>query len=112
MQSQYGLELISTNTRQVFPFKLFGFGTFLNKTLEFIFFYLNIGIKTYSLLRFINVGNNKMSKSIIIPAKNEAGNLKELVSRIPKFETDYELIIICGESTDNTYEVSKNIRIT
>ena len=51
-----------------------------------------------------------MSKSIIIPAKNEAGNLQELVSRIPKFDTDYELIIICGESTDNTYEVSKNIQ--
>ena len=26
---------------------------------------------------------------------------------ILKFETDYELPIICGESTDNTYEVSK-----
>ncbi len=105
-----GLELISTNTRQIFPFKLFGIGTFLNKALEFIFFYLSIGIKTYSLFRFINVGKNKMSKSIIIPAKNEAGNLQELVSRIPKFDTDYELIIICGESTDNTYEVSKNIQ--
>ena len=106
-----GLELISSNTRQLFPFYIFGLGTFINKLLEFLFFYLNLGIKTYSLFRFINTRENKYSKSIIVPAKNEEGNLEELVNRIPKFNSEYEIIIICGESSDNTLGVSEEIKV-
>ena len=40
--------------------------------------------------------NKKISKSIIVPAKNEEGNLDELLNK-PHFETDYEIIIVCGE---------------
>ena len=32
-----------------------------------------------------------MSKSIIIPAKNEEGNLEELVKRIPSFKCQNEI---------------------
>ena len=105
-----GLELISTNTRQIFPFHIYGLGTFLNRILELLFFYLNIGIKTYSLFRFINIKQKKYSKSIIVPAKNEEGNLEELISRIPNFESEYEIIIICGNSSDNTLRVSQEIK--
>ena len=105
-----GLELISTNTRQVFPFHIYGLGTFINRLFELLFFYLNIGIKTYSLFRFINTKEKKYSKSIIVPAKNEEGNLEELINRIPNFKSDYEIIIICGESTDNTLGVSEEIK--
>ena len=45
-----------------------------------------------------------MSKSIIVPAKNEEGNLKELISRIPNFDSKSEIIIICGNSKDKTLE--------
>jgi len=53
---------------------------------------------------------NEYSKSIIIPAKNEEGNLEELVSRIPIFKSEYELIVVCGESKDQTYEKSLEIQ--
>ena len=52
--------------------------------------------------------NQFKSKSIIIPAKNESGNLMELVERIPKFENT-EIIFSYGVSKDNTLEVMKNI---
>jgi len=106
-----GLELISTNTRQVFPFHVYGLGTFINKFLELLFFYLNLGIKTYSLFRFVNIKEKKYSKSIIVPAKNEEGNLEELINRIPDFEGEYEIIIICGDSSDNTLGVAKKIKV-
>ena len=73
-----GLELLLTNTRQIFPFSLFGVGTFVNKLLELLLFYLNIGIKTYSLFRPLFNTKKTGSKSIIVPAKNEAGNLEGL----------------------------------
>lgn len=106
-----GLELISTNTRQILPFNALQIGRSFNKLLEFIFFYLNIGIKTYSLFRFVNIEPKSFTKSIIVPAKNEAGNLEELINRIPYFNSDYEIIIICGESKDDTVKVAKNIKL-
>lgn len=106
-----GLELISSNTRQIFPFYIFGIGVFINKFLELLFFYLNIGIKSYSIFRFINTKKNKYSKTILVPAKNEEGNLEELINRIPNFDSDYEIIIICGKSADNTLSVAHEIKI-
>ena len=76
--------------------------------MEIISFQLNLGIKTYIIFRPAIITNSKNSKSIIIPAKNEEGNLVELVSRIPKFENT-EIIFSYGEYKDNTLKVMKQI---
>mgnify|MGYP001168147983 CR=1 FL=1 len=104
-----GLELIHKNTRQIIPFSLFGIGNILNKILEFLFSFFNFGIKTYSLFRLENISKQVMSKSIIVPAKNEEGNLKELISRIPNFDSKNEIIIICGNSKDKTLEKANEL---
>tara|TARA_B100000131_G_scaffold30069_1_gene28183 strand:- start:1818 stop:3113 length:1296 start_codon:yes stop_codon:yes gene_type:complete len=107
--SGVGFEFVNTSSKQIFPFNFFGFGKLFNKILEIIFFKFDLGIKTYSVFRLkaAEIINNK--KTIIIPAKNEEGNLKELVSRIPKFE-DCEIIISCGVSRDKTIEVAEKIK--
>ena len=48
-------------------------------------------------------------KSILVPAKNEEGNMEELISRVPTL-TQTMIIIICGESRDKTYEKSIEIK--
>ena len=40
--------------------------------------------------------------SVIIPAKNEAGNIEQLVSRIPRLGSGTEIIFVEGGSVDNT----------
>ena len=106
-----GLEVVKSYSRQFFPFKLFTIGYLLNNIFELIFYYLNLGIKTYIILRNIPENNIKkdLSKSIIVPAKNEEGNLLELVERIPYLGKNVEVIISCGESQDNTIDVAKSI---
>ena len=102
------LEYQKYYTKQFVPFKFFLFGDFLNKILEILFFRFHLGIKTYMIFRPVNRDFKNLSKSIIIPAKNEEGNLKELVSRIPKFDNT-EIIFTYGESQDKTLEVIKEI---
>ena len=52
------------------------------------------------------------SVSIIVPARNEAGNIEPVFRRIPKIFKDYELIFVEGHSTDNTLEeISKQIKL-
>ena len=104
-----GFEMIHKNTRQILPFSIFGLGAFINKIFEFLLSLLNIGIKTYTLFRFENSPKKEMSKSIIIPAKNEEGNLEELVKRIPNFKGQNEILIVCGKSKDNTLEKSHEL---
>ena len=105
-----GLELIITNSRQIFPFKIFGIGNFINKTLEIVFTYFGLGIQMYSLFRKITNIESPKSKSVVIPAKNEEGNLEELINRLPKqIYSELEVIIVCGLSKDNT--LSKAIEL-
>ncbi len=107
-----GFEDITSYNRQIIPFRFLGIGTSINALLELIFGFLNIGIITYFLYQTTENKKNKQTKSIIIPAKNEEGNLEELVNRIPKFEERYELIFVCGESKDNTFEKANYIKDT
>ena len=44
------------------------------------------------------------SVSIVIPARNERGNIENAIIRIPQFGLRQEIIFIEGHSTDGTYE--------
>ena len=50
------------------------------------------------------------SVSIVIPARNESGNIEEAVKRIPEFGNSVELIFIEGNSTDDTWDKIKEIK--
>ena len=105
-----GFEMVKSFTRQIFPFRLFGIGNLLNTILEIIFFKFNIGINNYLLLSKTNKEQKVYSKTIIVPAKNEELNLEPIINRIPLFESDYEILLVCAKSSDNTVETAYEIQ--
>jgi SAM-dependent methyltransferase len=50
------------------------------------------------------------SVSIIIPARNEAGNIAAAVQRIPSFAGEIEMIFIEGHSKDDTWEQIQKVQ--
>lgn len=44
------------------------------------------------------------SASIVVPARNESGNIRNLLERIPRFREDLEVILVEGNSTDDTWD--------
>jgi glycosyltransferase involved in cell wall biosynthesis len=52
------------------------------------------------------------SVSIIIPARNESGNIENAVRRIPGFGLHQEIIFIEGHSSDGTYEEMERVQAT
>ena len=46
----------------------------------------------------------ELSVSVIVPARNEAGNIENIVKRIPRMGPDDEIIFVEGNSRDNTWE--------
>lgn len=45
-----------------------------------------------------------LSVSVVVPARNEAGNIENIIKRLPKMGPDDELIFVEGGSNDNTWD--------
>jgi SAM-dependent methyltransferase len=43
--------------------------------------------------------------SVIVPTRNEAGNIEEIFQRVPEMGAGTELIFVEGNSTDDTYQI-------
>ncbi len=63
---------------------------------------LTSGFAMEGLRRFHE--EQRLSCTIVIPCRNEAGNIDALVRRVPKLGSDTELLFIDGASTDGTVE--------
>lgn len=56
-------------------------------------------------------GPESPSVSVIIPARNEAGNVPQFFTRVPRMGSRTELVIVEGHSEDDTYDaVERSIR--
>lgn len=105
-----GLTIQKNYTRQLFPFKLFSIGNFLNTFLELLLFRLYIGIKSYYLLKPDDLIKKIYKKSVVVPAKNEEKNLMPLFERLAKTNLEAEYILVCAESKDKTLEAAYAVK--
>jgi len=67
------------------------------------------GINGLDLIQFISVrpvysDPKEFSVTIVVPARNEMGNMENAIKRTPKFGSHQEFIFIEGHSSDGTYE--------
>lgn len=57
-----------------------------------------------------NAGScDSSSVSVIIPARNEAGNIEGIIKRIPHLGKETEIIFVEGHSNDGTYEIAESM---
>jgi hypothetical protein len=88
-----------------FPFKLFGIGDCINWIMPMVPLIRKISLTYVITLRPIVMRAEKPSISIIIPARNEKGNIENALKRMPAFEgVEKEIIYVEGKSTDGTWE--------
>jgi len=50
------------------------------------------------------------STTVVIPARNESGNIEDAIKRLPKFGKHVEIIYVEGNSTDDTWETIQKIQ--
>jgi glycosyltransferase involved in cell wall biosynthesis len=97
-------EPISIQHRVLFPFYLGGLGQVINRVLTPILplFCLSVFVVARPL-RPVEQQARRLSVSVIIPARNEAGNIAAAVERIATMGTGTELIFVEGHSRDDTW---------
>ena len=103
-----GWDVIKVQPRILCPVYLAGLEAFFNKLFAPLLPWLCL--TNFCIARKTGKGpKNSHSVSILIPARNEAGNLENGIRRIPVFSSHQEVIVVEGNSTDNTWDVVQKI---
>lgn len=107
-----GFDVIKTGRRYLMPLYIPLLSWFLNKYIAHLPLFNNLCLTGYIISRMPEAkpSNNKdYTVSVIIPARNETGNIEEAVKRIPEMGKITEIIFIEGGSSDNTLEEIKRV---
>ena len=95
-------EVIHAEQRIICPIPLMGLDRFLNRFVAPLLPFLSLAIfQTARSRRRQSLGAPTVS--VIVPARNEAGNIESALMRIPKMGEQTEIILVEGHSRDDTW---------
>jgi hypothetical protein len=102
-------EVVRKETRILIPFSLLGLDKLINRFLAPLLPWL--GLTTFMVCRPIyRFSGQRKSVTVLIPARNEAGNIEAAVRRIGALARNGEIIFVEGHSTDNTWAEIERVR--
>lgn len=102
-------EVVRKETRMLIPLSFCGIDAVINRFLAPIL--PSFGLTSFMVCRpTFRVTERTKTVSILIPARNEAGNIESAVRRIGMFANKGEVIFVEGHSTDNTWEEIERVR--
>jgi ubiquinone/menaquinone biosynthesis C-methylase UbiE len=109
-----GFEAIKQSHLILMPFKIPGLSAFFNRFLTCFPPFSWFALSTFVVARkeTPQVPENERTKpsvSVIIPARNEAGNIENIFNRVPLMGSETELIFVEGHSLDKTYETIRDM---
>jgi SAM-dependent methyltransferase len=104
-------EVISHEQRQLLPRRWFGLGPFINRFIAPLPGVRKLCLRTYLVGRPVRqFPDRKYSASIIIPCRNERGNIENAILRMPRFGSHQEIIFVEGNSSDDTFWECERVR--
>jgi SAM-dependent methyltransferase len=96
-----GWDTIKTAPRILCPLPLLGLGTLVNRLLAPLAPWFCLSV--FAVARRESRPAESLAVSVVIPARNESGNIENAVLRTPEMGTGTELIFVEGNSTDDTW---------
>jgi hypothetical protein len=99
------LEVVRIRPAVYIPFALLGLGTLLNALLAALPIVRWLGLVNVIILRALVRPEERPSLSVVVPARNERGNIEQVLQRMPRLDAAMlEIIFVEGHSTDGTWE--------
>jgi SAM-dependent methyltransferase len=102
-------EVVTEGERLLFPKFFPALSWLLNVFIAKLPILRRLCLVQYVIARPLPYERKEYSVSILIPARNESGNIERALKEIPKFGTSQEIIFVEGNSTDDTWEVIKEM---
>lgn len=104
-------EVIKQEWRQILPRHLFGIGRLVNRFLGTLPVLRRFSLRNYVVARSLrSVKSQQLSTSVIIPCRNEHGNIEDAVRRMPIFCNELEILFVEGNSVDGTFEECQRVK--
>ena len=103
-----GFEVIRSWQEMIWPFDAPVVADLLNKFAVKLWPVNHLALANFVIARPRSSGKETGLEgivSVVIPARNEAGNIEEIIRRTPEMGKGTEMIFVEGNSGDNTYEV-------
>ena len=100
-----GFDVVRLRTAVYVPFRLFGLTAWINRVFAAVPLLRWAGLVTVIVLRPIVRSQQRPSLSIVIPARNERGNIEPALQRLPRLGGGrLEVVFVEGHSSDGTWE--------
>ena len=106
-------EIVKRGGRLLFPKKIPLLSSFLNHFLAKFPLFRNLCLVNFVVARpkpAVQPLKPSPSVSVIIPARNEKGNIEAAVKRMPRLGSRTEIIFVEGHSQDNTLEEMQRVK--
>ncbi len=103
-------EMIKAERKVLLPVYVPILHTLINKFLGNLPVINKLGLINMISSRPLEKRNSEFTVSIVVPARNEKGNIEQAILRTPAFGTWQEFIFIEGHSSDGTFEEMKRIK--
>ena len=104
-------EMISQEQRQLLPYRWLGLGPFINRFIAPLPGIRKLCLRTYLVGRPVRQFlDRKFSVSILIPCRNERGNIESAIRRMPRFGSAQEILFVESNSTDGTFQECERVR--
>ena len=106
-----GFQTINKEWRILLPRHCFGLGPLFNRYIGALPIIRQLCLRHYLVARVPRQIENKASSvSVVVPCRNERGNIEDVVTRIPEFPGEVEIIFVEGHSTDGTWEEVQRVK--
>ena len=106
-----GFETIKKEWRVLLPFRMFGLGNLVNRYVAPLPWIRRLALSHYLVARKMpKYSLQELSVSVVIPCRNERGNIEPAIQRLPKLGSGTEIIFVEGHSTDGTWEEVKRVQ--
>lgn len=100
-----GFDVIKRDWRVLCPFRLFGIGRLINRYIATLPLIRKLCLRNYVIARPQPKEQvTDISTTVVVPCRNERGNIESVLTRMPKFCSELEVIFVEGNSTDGTWE--------
>ncbi|EKE16815.1 MAG: hypothetical protein ACD_10C00782G0002, partial [uncultured bacterium] len=111
LQNLANFDQVKGEQRVLMPVSLLGVGRLINRFISILPGFRFFALRHYSVCRsLLAAGEDLKSATVVIPARNERGNIEPAVQRLPQFCDDIEIIFIEGHSKDGTFEEMERVK--
>jgi SAM-dependent methyltransferase len=98
-------ESVKREWRQLVPRSLFGLGSLINRFIGTLPLIRHLSLRNYLVARPVrDIKLREASTTVLIPFRNEKGNIENAVKRLPNFCEDLEILYVEGNSQDGTLD--------